>query len=482
MSSTEQTVLRRGQTANLAAAADTPWNGPDWSGHEPLIGSADSAEEDDPDSDEEAERILAAFRRRQATAAEERAAVDRAVAEAEAISVPVQPHWGPAAKATALRNAMTRVQAAKTHTLLSLRGGLLTLQHDGGGPTSHDLLSDPDWVWMFHTYRAAALLGELPTEAALHAFASCASVCRGWHAAIAEVSLERVVLRHAHTCVVAPVAAARAKFTRPSFVELTPSGELLVAEHHRLAVLPSPSPSVAGGSGGAALAAGTSDGAGTLSGSPARRSLGSDDGSGGSDPGQLYHPHGIALPADGRSVFVADRSNHRVQRLGLYDGECLDCTSVGQCSAPNGLALHLNELFVADANHERVLVLNASDLRISVRSPFGSKGSAPGQLDRPRGLAILRHPKPDAAHPVQIEVVVAELGNHRCSVFSTSGEFRRTFGDVPTPCGAMPLRQPYGVLAANGVLLVSEFHGRRLCVFGADAEHAPLQVLASPGP
>ena len=46
------------------------------------------------------------------------------------------------------------------------------------------------------------------------------------------------------------------------------------------------------------------------------------------------------------------------------------------------------------------------------------------------------------------------------SVFGAAegeGELMMTFGDVASPGGALPLRHPYDVLHAHGLLLVSEY-------------------------
>lgn len=60
-------------------------------------------------------------------------------------------------------------------------------------------------------------------------------------------------------------------------------------------------------------------------------------------------------------------------------------------------------------------------------------------------------------------------------MWTLEGECTRTLGDTSTANGTLPLRQPFGVLYAHGLLLVSEYEGRRLCVF--DFDGTPRQVL-----
>ena len=273
--------------------------------------------------------------------------------------------------------------------------------------------------------------------------------------------------------------------------------------------------------------------------------------SGGSGPGQVYYPHGLQVSPDGRSVFVADRSNHRVQHLRLQDpyrGAAIDCTvggdgatssscpcefrafcpprllpsrslpharsipfslasssTVSASAAANtdGLALWRGELFVADAASDQVLVFDAKQLSASPLRSFGGGGELPGQLSQPRGLALWHAgdlgpgplaveagvddpeegslEEPTGAARAQPLLLVAEYHNNRVSVFgSLDGTFRRTLGDVETIGGALPLRHPFDVVHAHGLLIVSEYEDKRLVCFRADAECMPLQVLTPP--
>ena len=175
LSSAELELAKR-RAAEAAAArpevADRPWSGPDFSEHECLIGPEIDV---DPDSDEESERILASFRSRQAAAKAEAEAERKAEEAALAAALPAQPHWGAAVRAAARHKALMRASAAggAVHALRGIARAL-SLGQVGVAEPSDSPLTDPDWLWLFHNWRERRLLGAVPTEAGLNAFARCA--------------------------------------------------------------------------------------------------------------------------------------------------------------------------------------------------------------------------------------------------------------------------------------------------------------------
>lgn len=84
------------------------------------------------------------------------------------------------------------------------------------------------------------------------------------------------------------------------------------------------------------------------------------------------------------------------------------------------------------------------------------QGSAPGQLDDPRGIAVSND---------QL-LFVADSENHRISVFSADGSFVRAFGSS----GDGQLRDPFGLCLerSSGFLFVADYSNNRICVFEGD--------------
>jgi sugar lactone lactonase YvrE len=193
----------------------------------------------------------------------------------------------------------------------------------------------------------------------------------------------------------------------------------------------------------------------------------------GQKPGQLASPHGAAMSARG-DLFVADTLNHRVQAFDLsatlegWPGHLVRAwgglgSGPGEFEAPlAGLALPPPEalqkrVFVADSHSHRVQAFDLDGAPTGL--VIGGRGSGPGQLDTPAGLAF---------DPSGTRLYVAESGNHRVSAFAAdTGAFLFTFG-------ADTLRAPAGIAAdARGDLLVTDLGTRLVHRFRPEPAAAP---------
>ncbi len=134
-------------------------------------------------------------------------------------------------------------------------------------------------------------------------------------------------------------------------------------------------------------------------------------------PGVFDRPHGVAVREDGK-VAIADEDNHAVQLCELfgsctYRGDSISesnnpSRALGRWSFPNDVDFDAEgQVYGLDTGNNRVQVLARDDL--SVRRVFMSGGTALGQLDGARGIAL-------AADGT---VVISDTGNHRIQLCDT---------------------------------------------------------------
>ena len=121
-------------------------------------------------------------------------------------------------------------------------------------------------------------------------------------------------------------------------------------------------------------------------------------GSGGSEPGQFSFPLGVAC--DGEALFVADCDNSRIQKLRLAGGAPLGC--IGTYGDGNSQFLYPDALCVAAGT----VYVWTTDL--TWRYTFGREGSGYGKFRHPRGVAVHGN-----------ELFMADSGNHRIQAPAT---------------------------------------------------------------
>lgn len=182
----------------------------------------------------------------------------------------------------------------------------------------------------------------------------------------------------------------------------------------------------------------------------------------GKGEGQFKDPAKVCALPNG-NLLVVDGDNARVQQLSP-DGTCVRVYGVGSLLKPHGVATDGTVLAVSEANwkHHRVLLFDVAtgDLCRAV----GTKGSAPGQLDTPCGLAV------DA---VDKKLFVADSANGRVSVYRwPTGEPAGTLG------AAARLRWPSDVaVLPHDRIAVADTRNHRVVILGRTTG----EVLASFG-
>ncbi|MEJ2701216.1 MAG: NHL repeat-containing protein [Sedimentisphaerales bacterium] len=178
-------------------------------------------------------------------------------------------------------------------------------------------------------------------------------------------------------------------------------------------------------------------------------------GSRGSKRGQLLFPLGIATAPDGK-VYVADSGNHRFQ-IFAEDGKPIDAVTLppgasGVLPDPFPFLLDVSPqgyVFVVEPINTRVQVLNPEGKFVGFVGGWGVK---PGQLFRPKGVAICAD---------RVFVTDSYLGN--VQVFDERGDFLGLLADA----AGKPLKlvTPTGITSdpERKRLYVVELKANRVC-------------------
>uniref|UniRef100_A0A1X7UZ95 Uncharacterized protein n=1 Tax=Amphimedon queenslandica TaxID=400682 RepID=A0A1X7UZ95_AMPQE len=178
----------------------------------------------------------------------------------------------------------------------------------------------------------------------------------------------------------------------------------------------------------------------------------------GREPLQFNNPSGIAISPITGQVYIADMDNHLIQVLNpdLTFSRVFGRrgSANGQLQSPRGIAIDSQGLvYVVDSYNDRIQKFSPDGKFVG---QFGTEGSGPGQLNWPTGIAI------DAA--VTGLVYVSERGNHRISVFTSDGAFVRKFGSEGRSIDQF--YNPYGLAFDNdGLLHVCDSNNSRLVVY-----------------
>jgi DNA-binding beta-propeller fold protein YncE len=175
---------------------------------------------------------------------------------------------------------------------------------------------------------------------------------------------------------------------------------------------------------------------------------------------QLFtHPTGLALSADGARLAVCDTVAHQVHVIDAHRGDVLltlgdapQSGREGDFHTPYAVAFDEEDyLYVSDYLNFRIQVFDsAGDLELV----FGQVGDRPGDLNRPRGLAV------DSAAGVIFEV---DGAFQLVQMFNLDGEILMWFGGPGTGPGGFDL--PSGIARRGDLLAVADTLNSRVQVF-----------------
>ena len=183
------------------------------------------------------------------------------------------------------------------------------------------------------------------------------------------------------------------------------------------------------------------------------------EGKGGSGNVQFSYPKGVAITPD---YFILVSDNRRIRKISMDGDHVASVSEKGsgrqQFNIPDGIAISpiTGQVYIADCCNHRIQVLDP-DLTFS--HLFGKKGSANGQFNEPRDIAI----------DSQGLVYVTDSGNHRIQKFTPNGKFVAQFGRKGSGLGQ--LSNPCGITidtAGTGLVYVSEGDNDRVSVFTSD--------------
>lgn len=188
-------------------------------------------------------------------------------------------------------------------------------------------------------------------------------------------------------------------------------------------------------------------------------------GSSGSTDGEFSYPMGIEADVGGR-IWVSDTESGRVQKWvtssgpdgAYFVGEFGSKGSApGQLSNPSGVAADSEgDLWVSDTANNRLQVLGAEGEFIR---QVGSLGTGNGQFSSPHGVAV------DGIG----NIWVADTGNNRIQELDSEGKFIRTLGTSGSANGQF--KSPYDVAVdGSGNVWVADLGNARVQEFGASGQ------------
>ena len=166
---------------------------------------------------------------------------------------------------------------------------------------------------------------------------------------------------------------------------------------------------------------------------------------------------GVALN-NKSEIIVTDFWDHhlRIFKGDIFSSHHVTGETVGrkgrgcqEFACPLGLAItDKNDIFVADRNNHRIVVLKEG---MVYSNSFGGKGSSPGQLLHPTGVSL----------DEDENIIISDTGNHRIQVFSKRGRLILNFGDSREG----KLNNPVQCVSIRGRFFVSEIQEYNIKVY-----------------
>ena len=135
----------------------------------------------------------------------------------------------------------------------------------------------------------------------------------------------------------------------------------------------------------------------------------------GNGRGEFLNPWGVVVEHKSENIYVVDLSNNRVQVL---DREAKYLFEFGsdKMKQPLSIAIYKDRVLVTQHGGDCLLVY---DLNGEFIQQVGTPGSAEGQFNNPRGIAI---------HNTNGDIYICDCSNNRIQIFSNDYSYKSQFG------------------------------------------------------
>ena len=186
--------------------------------------------------------------------------------------------------------------------------------------------------------------------------------------------------------------------------------------------------------------------------------------------GQFSGPFGVSIKGD--VMYVADRGNHRIQKL-TTGGQFLQKfgqhgSGQGQFNGPISVIVDQRDrMIVADSGNHRVVILdqNGSWLLMIHGNVSGAQG-----FKNPWGLAL----------DPQGNIHIAAWGSDTIKVFTPEGTYVRSYGDVKRPTGIAIDEEGYSLVCGRSGNCLSIFDPRGNKIHTVGNLNAPRGIALDP--
>ena len=171
-------------------------------------------------------------------------------------------------------------------------------------------------------------------------------------------------------------------------------------------------------------------------------------GTSGGKEGQFSSPWGVAVHYQTGNIFVADKTNNRVQvfnKDGKYLYKFGDRDGAVKMNSPRCIDFYRNKVFVSQFRAGCLLVY---DLNGTFLKQIGTPGNEEGLLNAPCGLTI---------NESNGDIFVCDYGNNRVQIFSKDFLFKSHFGKgiLNSPCDIKLTNEYIYVLSYTNPFLYS---------------------------